>query len=42
MPQQLDEWKEKHDKPIYWPYNNENVTAWRDDIKAIDTPDFDP
>lgn len=44
MPEQLEMWKEKHDalKQIQTPVNNANVKLWRDDPKAIDSPDFDP
>ena len=42
MPQQLEEWKEKHDKPFYAPFDNANAVKWRDDPKAIDSADFDP
>lgn len=24
------------------PFNNANVTAWRDDAKAVESADFDP
>ena len=39
---QLEEWKEKHDKPIMAPYNNQTFATWRDDRRAIDSADFDP
>ena len=42
MPEQLESWKEKHELPLYAPFNNANVRAWRDDAKAIDSADFDP
>lgn len=42
MPEQLEMWKEKHEIPIYAPFNNANVAKWRDDAKAIDSADFDP
>ena len=43
MPEQLELWKEKHDnKPIFAPFNNANVAAWRDDARALDSADFDP
>lgn len=41
-PEQLEHWKEKHSKPMQLPFNNENVTAWRDEPLAKDTADFDP
>ena len=42
MPEQLEMWKEKHNKPIYSPFNNANVAKWRDDPRALDSADFDP
>jgi hypothetical protein len=42
MPEQLEMWKEKHNKPIYAPFNNANVAKWRDDPRALDSADFDP
>lgn len=42
LPDELDLWKEKHAKPMTLPINNTNVSAWRDDSRAIDTADFDP
>ena len=43
MPSQLEEWKEKHDRPIRAPFNNANVTKWRDEPTYIDRgADFDP
>lgn len=41
-PEQLEHWQEKHSKPMQLPFNNENVTAWRDDPLAIESADFDP
>jgi hypothetical protein len=38
----LEEWKEKHDKPLMAPYNNETIKGWRDDPRALDSADFDP
>ena len=32
----------KHDRPLTLPINNANVSAWRDDVRSIDTADFDP
>ncbi|MFN9898468.1 MAG: hypothetical protein ACK55Z_06665, partial [bacterium] len=42
LPEQLEQWKEKHDKPIMAPFNNENVSKWRDDPRYYDSADFDP
>jgi hypothetical protein len=42
MPEQLEQWQEKHDRPLKAPFNNANITAWRDDPKAIESADFDP
>ena len=42
MPEQLEMWKEKHDKPIKAPFTNANLAAWRDDPKAVESADFDP
>ena len=42
LPDELDMYKEKHDKPMQLPITNANVYAWRDDDRAIDTADFDP
>jgi len=42
MPEELEMYKEKHSKPMQLPFNNANVTAWRDDPLAIDSADFDP
>lgn len=42
MPEQLEMWKEKHDKPIYSPFNNTTFAKWRDDPRALDSADFDP
>jgi hypothetical protein len=42
LPEELEMYKEKHSKPMQLPFNNANVTAWRDDAKAIDSADFDP
>ena len=42
MPEQLEMWKEKHDKPIFAPFNNANVAKWRDDPRVLDSADFDP
>ena len=42
MPEQLEMWQEKHNKPIQAPFNNANVQKWRDDPRAIESADFDP
>lgn len=42
MPEQLEAWKEKHDKPIIGLINNENVQKWRDDPRYYESADFDP
>jgi hypothetical protein len=41
-PDVLEMYEQKHKKPMQLPFNNENVTAWRDEPKAIDFADFDP
>ena len=35
-------YKEKHNRKMQLPITNQNVYAWRDDERAIDTADFDP
>ena len=43
MPEELDYYKEKHDKPMQLPITNQNVYAWRDEPGAAETgADFDP
>jgi hypothetical protein len=42
LPDELEFWEEKHNKPMTLPINNTNVSLWRDDARAIDTADFDP
>lgn len=42
LPDELEFWEEKHNKPMTLPITNTNVSAWRDDARAIDTADFDP
>lgn len=43
MPEQLEQWKEKHhNQKIQAPFNNANVAKWRDDARALDSADFDP
>jgi len=36
MPDQLEAWAEKHDKPIRAPFNNANAAKWRDDPTYIE------
>lgn len=42
LPDELEFYEEKHSKPMTLPVTNQNVSAWRDDPRAIDTADFDP
>jgi len=42
LPDELEMYQAKHDKPMTLPINNTNVSAWRDEARAIDTADFDP
>lgn len=42
LPDELEYYEDKHNKPMQLPINNRNVEAWRDDQRAIDTADFDP
>lgn len=42
LPDELELWQDKHNKPMTLPITNKNVSAWRDDSRAIDTADFDP
>lgn len=35
-------YKEKHAAPMRLPFNNANVTKWRDDPRFNDSADFDP
>jgi hypothetical protein len=35
-------YQEKHSKPMQLPVTNKNVSAWRDESRAIDSADFDP
>lgn len=42
LPDELDFYKEKHDKTMKLPITNANVYEWRDEKQAIDTADFDP
>jgi len=40
---ELDMYKEKHDKPMQLPITNANVYKWRDDASLVETgADFDP
>ena len=40
-PEELDMYKEKHDKQMILPITNVNVSEWRDDKIAADSADFD-
>jgi len=42
LPDELEMYQLKHDKPMQLPITNANVSQWRDDTRAIDTADFDP
>jgi len=42
LPEELDMYKEKHDRPMTLPVTNQNVSEWRDEKRAIDSADFDP
>lgn len=42
LPEELEMYQEKHSKPMTLPPTNANVSAWRDDTRAIDSADFDP
>ena len=42
LPDELEMYEAKHDRPLTLPITNANVSAWRDDQRAIDTADFDP
>ena len=42
LPDELDMYTEKHNKPMQLPVTNANVYLWRDDQRAVDTADFDP
>ena len=35
-------YRDKHNKPMQLPFNNANVTAWRDEPLAVESADFDP
>ena len=42
LPAELEMYKEKHDRPMQLPFNNENARLWRDEPRAVDSADFDP
>lgn len=42
LPDELEMYQEKHSKPMQLPITNKNVSAWRDETRAIDSADFDP
>jgi hypothetical protein len=44
LPAELELYQEKHSKPMTLPITNTNVSAWRDEQRAIDGigADFDP
>ncbi len=42
LPDELEMYEQKHNKPMTLPISNANVSAWRDDVRAIDSADFDP
>jgi hypothetical protein len=42
LPDELEMYQEKHSKPMQLPISNKNVSAWRDETRAIDSADFDP
>ena len=42
LPAELEMYKEKHDRPMQLPFNDENARLWRDEPKAVDSADFDP
>jgi len=42
LPDELELYQQKHSKPMTLPINNANVSAWRDEVRAIDSADFDP
>ena len=42
LPEELEMYREKHNKPMQLPFNNANVTAWRDEPLAIESAEFDP
>ena len=42
LPEELEFYQEKHNKPMQLPVTNANVYEWRDDQRAMDSADFDP
>jgi hypothetical protein len=43
MPEQLDSWKAKNEnRPLFAPFNNQNMAKWRDDPDYIEQSEFDP
>lgn len=42
LPEELEMYREKHNKPMQLPFNNANVTSWRDEPLAIESAEFDP
>lgn len=42
LPEELEMYQEKHNKPMQLPFNDENARQWRDEAKANDSADFDP
>lgn len=42
LPDELEFYEDKHNKPLQLPPTNKNVEVWRDDARAADTADFDP
>jgi len=42
LPDELEMYREKNNKPMQLPFNNENAAAWRDEPLAISSADFDP
>ena len=41
LPEELEMYQIKHDKPMQLPITNENVYKWRDDPLVTDSADFD-
>ncbi len=42
LPEELEMYKEKHNRPMKLPFTDENVKAWRDEPLAIESADFNP
>jgi hypothetical protein len=42
LPEELEMYQLKHSVPMKLPFNDANVTAWRDESRAIDSADFNP